>query len=260
MKAIFRKISTFVTQSWDTDPNEQKMSFFDHLEELRYRLIVILATFLACFLAIYPFAESLFIILRKPIAEQLYMLSPAEAFVVYLKIAMFGGLIVSLPMTLYQLWAFVAPGLYRHEKRYGVAFIALGMLFFSIGGGFAYAVVLPFGLKFLLGYGGDLIKPIISVSNYITFATTTISMFGVVFELPLLAVFLARMGIITPALLKAQRRMAILGAFVVGAIFSPPDAFSQILLAVPLVILYEISIWACVVFGKKAAETDELQE
>ena len=249
-----RKIRTYVAQQWYADKDEKNMSLMEHLEELRYRLIVILLTAVGCFLALYPFAESLFILLRAPIQEQLYMLAPAEAFVVYLKLSLFGAIVVSLPMSLYQLWAFVAPGLYVKEKKYVVSFIVGGTMCFGIGAMFAYKVMLPFGLSFLLGYGGNLIKPVISVSNYISFVTTMILVFGAVFELPLIALFLARVGMITPAGLKKNRRFAILGAFIVGAILTPPDAFSQILLSVPLVILYEISIWVCVIFQKKSEE------
>jgi sec-independent protein translocase protein TatC len=256
VKNIFQKIRAFVAQKWDAGMNEKNMSIIEHLEELRYRLIVIFLTIVGCFLALYPISESLLIILRAPIAEQLYMLAPAEAFVVYLKLAFFGAIVISLPMTLYQLWAFVAPGLYVNEKKYMLSFIALGTICFGIGGVFAYTVILPFGLKFLLGYGGNLIQPVISVSNYISFVTTMILVFGAVFELPLIVLFLAKMGIVTPGLMRRNRKYAILGAVIVGAILTPPDAFSQMLLAGPLVVLYEISIWVCVIFQKKPSEMD----
>jgi sec-independent protein translocase protein TatC len=253
VKNSFQTIRKWVAQQWYLNTDEKNMSFLDHLEELRSRLFVILGTMGCCFLALYPFAERLLIILRKPMQEQLYMVTPTEAFVVYLKLSLFGAIVVSLPMTLYQLWAFIAPGLYVKEKRYAAPFVIFGMIFFGIGGVFAYTVILPFGLKFLLGYGGQLIKPIISVTNYISFVTTTILVFGVVFELPLIIVFLARMGIVTPDMLRKNRKYAILGAFIVGAILTPPDVFSQILLSVPLVILYEVSIWGSVFFGKETA-------
>jgi sec-independent protein translocase protein TatC len=259
MPNIFRHIRALIAQKLVSDVNNKTMSVIEHLEELRRGLIITLVTIAVCFLAIYPFAETLFQWLRTPIAAQLYMLAPAEAFMVYLEVALFGAIVVSLPMTLYQIWAFVAPGLYAHEKKYALAFIGFGSLCFALGGLFAYTVMLPFGLAFLLGYGGALIKPMITVSNYISFATTTMLVFGTVFELPLIAVFLARMGFITPALLKKHRKYAVLGAFIVGAILTPPDAFSQILLSVPLVILYEISIWLCVLLGKKVELEDQVE-
>ena len=207
MKNIFQTIRKWVAQQWYLDTDEKNMSFLDHLEELRSRLFVILATMGCCFLALYPFAERFLVILRTPMQEQLYMFTPTEAFVVYLKFSLFGAIVVSLPMTLYQLWAFIAPGLYVHEKRYAVPFVLLGMLFFGIGGVFAYTVMLPIGLKFLLGYGGQLIQPIISVTNYITFVTTMILVFGAVFELPLIIVFLTRLGMVTPALLRKNTKI-----------------------------------------------------
>jgi sec-independent protein translocase protein TatC len=245
-----------VTQKWSLDVDEKSMSFTEHLEELRYRLIVIVVTIGCCFLALYPVSERLLIILRAPMEEQLYMLAPTEAFFVYLKLSLFGAIVVSLPMTLYQLWAFIAPGLYATEKKYALAFVVLGTVFFGIGGIFAYTVILPFGLKFLLGYGGNLIQPVISVTNYISFVTTMILVFGGVFELPLIVMFLAKLGIVTPALMRRQRKYAILGAFIIGAILTPPDAFTQVLMAVPIVLLYEISIWACLLFWKKPADTN----
>ncbi|MBD3308120.1 twin-arginine translocase subunit TatC, partial [candidate division KSB3 bacterium] len=210
---------------------------------------------------LYPFAESLLIILRGPMKEQLYMLAPTEAFIVYLKITIFAAIVVSIPMTLYQGWAFLAPGLYAQEKKYILPFIILGTLFFGIGGYFAYKLILPFGLRFLLGYGGSLIQPVISVSNYISFVTKIILVFGVIFELPIIVVFLTKLGIATPALMRQYRKYAIISAFVLGAILTPPDVFTQLLMAGPLIILYETSIWVCVGFSKRwATQQDDDEE
>ncbi len=259
VKNIFRKFRDAMTQNWEQNSDEKNMPFTGHLEELRYRIIVIFVTIGCCFIALYPISENLLIIFRAPMEEKLYMLAPTEAFIVYLKLSLFGALVVSLPMTLYQAWAFIAPGLYAKEKKYVLPFVALGTIFFGIGGYFSYKVILPFGLKFLLGYGGDLIQPVISVSNYITFVTRMILVFGAVFELPLIVVFLTKLGIVTPELMKKHRKYAIVGAFVLGAILTPPDVFTQVLLAGPLIILYEVSTWVCVFLWKEPSEEPEVQ-
>ena len=246
---------------WAETTDDKEISIVGHLEELRHRLIIALGTVGGCFLALYPFSERLLVILHVPIQnEQLYMLSPAEAFVVHLKLTVFAAIVAAVPVLLYQIWAFVAPGLYVHEKRYALPFVAVASVFFLLGGLFAYGVMLPFGLKFLLGYGGTLIQPMISVSNYVTFVTTMMLVFGAVFELPVILLFLAKMGIVTPAMLRGFRKYAIVGAFIIGAILTPPDVVSQVMLAGPLLVLYELSIWACAVFVKleeQAAENEK---
>ncbi len=242
------------------------MGVLEHLGELRYRLVVTLVTIGGCFLALYPFAESLLVMLHGPLQEQLHMLAPTETFIVFLKLALFGAIVVSLPMTLYQAWAFVAPGLYASEKKYVLPFVVLATLFFGIGGLFAYKIILPFGLKFLLGYGGTLVQPLISVAYYVTFVTRLILVFGAVFELPIIVLFLAKFGLVTPAMMKRNRKYAIIGAFALGAILTPPDIFTQSMMAGPLIVLYEFSIWVSVIFAKKPeseetpAEETEHQE
>jgi len=256
MQSIFRKIRESVKQKWYLDTDEKNMPFTRHLDELRYRLIVTFVTLGCCFIALYPLSKNLLIILRAPIEEKLYMLAPTEAFIVFLKLSLFGAIVVSLPMTLYQTWAFIAPGLYAKEKKYALPFVILGTVFFGIGGYFSYKIILPFGLKFLLGYGGDLIQPVISVSNYISFVTRMILVFGAIFELPIIAVFLTKSGIVTPALMRKYRKYAIIGAFTLGAILTPPDVFTQALMAGPLIILYEVSIWVSVLLWKKPSDSE----
>ena len=242
---------------WSDTSEEKHLSLTGHLEELRYRLLLAIITVAVCFAALYPFSETLLMLAHLPIQdEQLYMLSPAEAFVVHLKLAIFGAIVLAVPMLLYQLWAFVAPGLYPNEKQYALPFVLIATGFFMLGGLFAFFVMLPFALKFLIGFGGSLIQPMISVTNYVSFVTMTMLVFGVVFELPVILVFLAKMGIVTPAHLHSFRRYAIVGAFIIGAILTPPDVVSQVMLAGPLLVLYEVSIWACELFAKPKASED----
>ena len=254
VKKIFSRIRKVVSGGWFQGTDEKNLSFTEHLEELRYRLIVVFVTIGCCFAALYPFSESLLDILRVPMEEQLYMLAPTEAFIVYLKLAIFGAIVVSIPMTLYQGWAFVAPGLYVNEKKYVLPFVTLATIFFGAGGYFAYKLILPFGLRFLLGYGGTVVQPVISVANYISFVTRIILVFGAIFELPIIVVFLTKLGMVTPVLMRKYRKYAIVGAFVLGAILTPPDVFTQALMAGPLIVLYEVSTWVCMFLSKKSSE------
>ncbi|GAK55366.1 twin arginine-targeting protein translocase TatC [Candidatus Vecturithrix granuli] len=254
-KGVMRSIRESITQGWLRDSEEKNLPLTGHLEELRYRFIVVFVTIGGCFAALYPFSESLLTILIAPMqGVQLHMLAPAEAFIVHLKLSIFAAIVISIPMTFYQAWAFVAPGLYAREKKYVIPFVISATIFFGLGGYFAYKVMLPFGLKFLLGYGGAMIIPIISAANYVTFITRMILAFGAIFELPIIIVFLTKLGMVTPATLKVYRKYAIVGAFVVGAILTPPDVFSQILMAGPLIILYEMSIWVCHFLTKQNME------
>lgn len=245
---------------WMPEEDEKELPLIGHLEELRYRIVVVLLTVGACFLALYPLSKNLLLLIRAPMEEQLYMLAPTEAFVVHLKLAIFGAIIISVPMILYQIWAFVAPGLYPDEKKYTLPFVLVATLFFLIGGAFSYTVILPFGLNFLIGFGGEVVKPVISVSNYISFVTKMILVFGVIFELPVVVVFLTKMGVVTPDLMRKYRKYAIVSAFVLGAILTPPDVFTQALMAGPLIVLYEISIWVCVILTKRSSEAEESAE
>lgn len=257
MPPFFRKIRTALAQQWSSVTEDKGMSLIEHLEELRYRVIVVFLTLSGCFIALYPLSENLLVILSAPMREQLYMLAPTEAFVIYLKLALFGAIVISMPMTLYQAWTFIAPGLYAHEKKYAVPFVFLGSFLFIIGGYFCYRVVLPFGLAFLLDHSGGLIKPVISVKSYVAFVTWMILVFGAIFELPLVVIFLAKLGLVNPAMLRRGRRYAIVGAFILGAVLTPtPDIFTQSLLAGPLLVLYEVSIWGAVLVWKNP-ETEE---
>lgn len=257
MNKIFQKIRDFAARQSFLNENEKNMSLTGHLEELRYRLIVTAITIGACFIALYPLSKNLLVFLSAPMKEQLYMLAPTEAFIIYLKLALFGAILVSLPMTLFQGWAFIAPGLYAREKKYVVPFVVLGTIFFAIGGLFSYKIILPFGLKFLLGYGGELVQPVISVANYVTFVTRMILVFGTVFELPLIIFFLSKLGVVSPMLMRRYRKYAIVGAFAIGAILTPPDVFTQTMLAGPLIVLYEASIWVSVLVWKKSGKPEE---
>ncbi|VAX24416.1 Twin-arginine translocation protein TatC [hydrothermal vent metagenome] len=237
---------------------DEKLPFTIHLEELRWRMIYCAVTVFVVFIALYAISDALFQIVRKPIGTELIFLAPAEAFFVYLKISIYTAIIVSIPMILYQVWEFVAPGLLDAERKYTGAFVIFGTLFFLIGAGFCYEIVLPLGLHFLIGYAGEGLTPMISVGAYISFMFKLVLAFGAIFEMPIVIVFLAKMGIVNPASLREKRGYVVVGSFIVASILTPPDIFTQIIMAFPIIILFELSIIVAGFIVKKSPE-DELK-
>lgn len=237
--------------------DEKKLPLTAHLQELRSRLI---ASFIAIgigFIVCYTFSQTLFDILAKPLFKllpqggSLIFTSVAEAFFTYMKVAFIGGLILASPFVLYQIWAFVAPGLYRHEKRYVLPLLFGGSFFFLLGILFGYFIALPVGFRFLLGYAADLIKPMPSMKEYLSFSVKFLLAFGLVFEFPVVLVMLARIGIIDAKMMAKQRKYAILLIFIFAAVITPPDLISQLIMAFPLIGLYELSILLAKIFEKK---------
>ena len=238
--------------------DEKKLPLTTHLQELRKRLILSFVAVAGGFALCYTFAEKIFNILAAPLLEMiptggsLIFTSVAEAFFTYMKVAFIAGLILASPFVLYQIWAFVAPGLYRHEKKYVVPFVLAGSFFFAIGILFAYYVALPIGFKFLLGFATDFIKPLPSMKEYLSFSIKFLLAFGLVFEFPVVLVLLARIGVVDAKTLARQRKYAILLIFIFAAILTPPDIISQVIVALPMIGLYELSILLSKMFGKKS--------
>ena len=238
--------------------DEKKLPLTAHLQELRKRLILSFIGVGAGFAICYAFAEPIFDLLAIPLLKvmpkgsSLIFTSVAEAFFTYMKVAFIAGLILASPFVLYQVWAFVAPGLYRHEKKYVVPFILAGSFFFAIGISFGYYIAIPVGFKFLLGYATDFIKPMPSMKEYLSFSIKFLLAFGIVFEFPVVLVLLARIGVVNAKMLAKQRKYAILLIFIFAAILTPPDIISQVILALPLIGLYELSILLSKIFGKKS--------
>ncbi len=222
--------------------SDEKLPFTEHLEELRHRLVIILISIGIGFAISYGFSEYILRFLQRPLATKLIFISPTEAFLANLKAAFYAALFFSTPLVLFQVWKFVAPGLYEHERKYSFPFLITSTLLFVAGGAFAYVVLLPIVLRFLLAQAGDLWTPNITLSNYLSFCMRLILAAGLMFELPVLMYFLTKVGVVTPAFLVQNRKYAILAAFLVSAVLTPPDVFSQILLAVPLFLLFEASI------------------
>lgn len=190
----------------------------------------------------YSFVDKLIHFLAEPVGR-LVFLEPVEAFLTYIKLSVYCGFFISLPIVIYQVWAFVSPGLKPNERHYVLLYIPLSILLFVLGCAFSYFIIIPFGIKFLMGYGNPWLVPMISVGNYISFVSVMIFVFGIVFELPLAILFLSKLGIVNRSMLRRNRKYVILIIFIVAAVLTPtPDVFTQIMMAIPLLILYELSI------------------
>src|ERR671931_364038 len=221
---------------------DDKMPFMEHLGELRVRIMRSLFWLLGgTFIALFR-AEQITDYLARPVTKLGYKLvftAPAEAFWVQMKVALIVGLFISAPGILWQVWAFVAPGLHEHEKKYAA----------------------PYAIQFLLSYARDTLQPMITLENHIDFLLKFTLAFGLVFELPLIITLLARMGVVTSKQLARNRKYAILGAFIAGAVLTPtPDAFNQTLMAGPLILLYEVGIICARVFGRRPAPAPQPSE
>lgn len=249
-------------------PEDEKLPLTAHLEELRRRLIICFCAVGIGFVISYIFSKRLFEILMQPLLaampaeEKLIYTGLPEAFFTYLKVAFLAGVLLSVPVIVYQLWMFIAPGLYDKEKRLVLPIVFLSSLFFLGGALFGYFIVFPFGFKFFMGFASDYVKPLPAMKEYLGFSSKLLFAFGIVFEMPLFVTFLAKLGIVNVKFLKAKRKYAILLFFVFASILTPPDVITQILMAGPLILLYEVGILGARVFGKKeekadAAETQE---
>jgi sec-independent protein translocase protein TatC len=242
--------------------DEKKIPFTGHLEELRRRLIVCFVAVGIGFALSYGFKEKLFQILTRPLigvmqtGDKLIFTGLPEAFFTYLKVAFLSGIILAAPIIFYEFWVFVAPGLYNKEKRLMVPIVFLSTLFFVGGSFFGYFIVFPYGFKFFLGFASEIIQPLPSMREYLSFASKLLLAFGLVFELPLVITFLAKLGIVSVSFLKKNRKYALLLFFVGAAILTPPDVVTQVMMALPLMVLYEISIIGARIFGKKPSEKD----
>lgn len=255
------------------------MALSGHLSELRKRIFVSLIAVIAGFVVAFNFSENIFQLLTLPMradvafkaaypfvelvpkespVEKLVFLAPAEAFWVHLKVSLITGLIAVLPVIFLQLWKFISPGLLEKEKKYALPFIVVASGLFFFGVAFCFGIVLPFAMRFLLTYKVGTLQPMISVERYIDFCLKFTLAFGAVFELPLVLVFLTRMGFVTPKTLARNRKYAVLFSFVAAAILTPtPDAFNQTLMAVPIIILYEGGILASRIFARRKKGSGE---
>lgn len=228
-----------------------------HLIELRRRLMWATAAVLIGFGACYAVKEPLFNLLVRPLAaslmpgQKLIFTGVPELFFTYLKLSFMGGLFIAFPVLLLEIWRFTAPGLYKNEKKALLPFVALTPLLFYLGGAFTYFTVMPIAIEFFFQFQTDLIEALPSVKEYLSFFIKMTFAFGLAFELPLLVLLLARAGLTTPEGLRRVRRFVIVGIFAFAAVVTPPDPMSQLILALPMWLLYEISIIGAWMMQKK---------
>jgi sec-independent protein translocase protein TatC len=244
---------------------DDRMPFMQHLEELRKRLIASAIAIGVGFVISYAFKEQIFEVLMQPWIKampkgheaKLIYTAPHEAFFTYMKVSLIAGTGLAVPVILFQVWRFIAPGLYENEKRYLVPIVFFSSLFFLGGSLFGYFLVFPVGFQFFASFASDFITPMISTKEFLSFSIRLLLAFGFVFELPIFAFFLARLGLISAQFLRRQRKVAVVSIFIIAGLLTPgPDVFSQVLMAGPLLILYEMSVLICHMFGKKRPQEE----
>ena len=235
---------------------EKEMPFLDHLEELRWRLLKSIISVFVMMVICFVFSDQFLDFLLYPGKQvdppvSLQVLKIQTVFIIKLEIALIAGIILSLPVIFYQFWHFLAPGLLTKERKYLPIFVLASVLCFLVGAAFAYFIIIPYALQFFLSLAPPDVENKIALDFYIGFLLRIILVFGIVFELPMLSALLSKIGLLTPQFMRKYRRYAIVGAFILGAILTPPDPTTQILLAVPIILLYEVSIYISHVFYTK---------
>jgi sec-independent protein translocase protein TatC len=223
-------------------------SFISHLIEMRDRLLRSVLAVVIIFVCLFPWAQELYALLAKPLLAklpeggQMIATEVTTPFFVPIKVTMMAAFLLSLPWVFYQAWAFVAPGLYQHEKRLGLPLIVVSVLLFLLGMAFAYFLVFPVVFGFIVGVAPEGVAVMTDIGKYLDFVMTLFLAFGITFEVPVAVVLLVKMGMVSVARLREIRPYVVVGAFVIGAVFTPPDIISQFMLAVPLWVLYELGI------------------
>lgn len=236
-----------------------------HLLDLRARLLKAILSVLFVLLVVLPFSKHLYDWLAQPLMERLphgshmIAIEVASAFLTPLKLAFVVALFMAMPAVLYQLWAFVSPGLYRHEKRLALPLLASAVLLFYAGCAFAYFLILPAAFHFLTMSTPTGVSMMTDIGKYLDFVLTMFFAFGLCFEVPVAVVLLAALGIVTPAKLRAVRRYVFVGTFVVAAVLAPPDMLSMIMLAIPMILLYEIGVFVSTALVRNREERRQLK-
>lgn len=231
-------------------------TFISHLVELRDRLLRAILAVIVVFLCLFPWARDLYAILAKPliaalpVGGQMIATDVVGVFLVPVKVAFLVAFVIALPYVLYQVWAFVAPGLYIHEKRLVGPLVVTSWALFLVGMSFAYFLVFPVVFKFMASIAPEGVAWMTDIDKYLSFVLTTFVAFGVTFQVPVVVIVLVRVGVVSVEKLKDIRPYVIVGAFIIGAIFTPPDVISQVMLAVPLWLLYELGIVAARMIGR----------
>ncbi len=258
-----------------------KAPLTDHLGELRNRIVYSLIAVIVTFGASFYFSEDIYRLLTMPIHNtvsfsihipfitfhpgqnpdlKLIFIAPAEAVWMHIKVSFISAFILSSPIIFYEIWRFIAPGLLERERKYALPFVFTTTFLFLLGSLFCFIIILPFAMNFLLTYKTENLQPMISVGNYIDFCLKFILSFGAIFELPVMMVFLTKMGVVTPEFLAKNRKYSVLIAFILAAVLTPtPDAFNQTLMAIPIIILYEAGILASRILNKKKPAGEEAE-
>ena len=236
--------------------NKKEMPFLDHLEELRWRILKSLIAVFVMMIVCFSFSDLLLNILLYPaenldVPLKLQVIKVQTKFIIKLEIAFIAGVILSLPVIFIQIWKFIAPGLLKNERKLLPVIVFTVVFCFLMGAAFAYFIIIPYALHFFINLGPIDIESNIALDFYIGFILRIIVAFGIVFELPILSFLLTKLGLLTPAFMRKYRKYAIVIAFILGAILTPPDPTTQIFLAVPLIILYELSIFISYIFQSR---------
>jgi sec-independent protein translocase protein TatC len=243
---------------------DKELTIVEHLNELRKRLLYIVIVVAAASGGAYYFIdEILLFITESGNIENLVFINPTEAFFVIIKLSLLAGVMGAMPFILYQIWRYVGVALKKGERKYLIFFGPISYILFLCGAAFAFRGVLPLAIKFLLSFRKEYVSlsitPMITLNAYISFLSKMIIAFGVMFELPLVILALSKFGIVTPEMLKKGRKYTIVGIFIVAAVLTPPDVVSQIMLAIPLLLLYEVGILICKVVTRKREREAEAQ-
>ncbi len=247
-------------------PGDQPSPLTTHLLELKRRLTIAVVVYLLGVMVLMNYSDVVYDAISLPLREALPEGSPMvfigapDVFFTYLKVALLVSLFATSPVTLYQLWAFVAPGLYRHERRVFVGYLSASIVLLLAGAAFAYFVVFPLAFKFFLGFASEHIQAMPAVKEYLSFALKLLFAFGLSFQIPILLMILSRLELIDPESLAGKRRFVILWVFVAGALLTPPDVISQVMLALPMLVLFEIGLFLARQGRKRAARLKAQQE
>lgn len=253
------------TQEPTSPEDDKEQTLIAHLVELRSRIVRMALAVLIVFACLSPFMKQIFDYLSQPLMVALpqgaKMLATGviAPFMVPLKVTLFVSFVIALPYVLWQLWSFVAPGLYRKEKRLAVPILVSSLIMFFLGMAYCYFVVFRMVFQFIAGFSPTSVNFAPDIDSYFSFVLALFLAFGLTFEVPIVVVVLNRLGITTIEKLKKARPYMVVGAFVLAAVVTPPDVLSQLLLALPLVILYQVGIWLCAMFGRPQSE-EEAQE
>ncbi|ABR47216.1 Sec-independent protein translocase, TatC subunit [Alkaliphilus metalliredigens QYMF] len=231
---------------------DMRMSLINHLDELRKRVIIISLAIIVGSLVSYAYIDLIIDLIVKPAKNlEFIYLSPPELFLAYVKISLAVGAMIASPIVLVQIWLFIKPGLKKRERKYLLFALFMGIVFFAMGTSFAYFIIIPMTIDFFVKMAVDGIAPLFSFANYISFCSSLLFSFGLVFQLPLLIILLSQLNLVSSKTFKGYRKIFVLLIFIVAAVLTPPDVVSQVLMAGPMILLYEFSVMIAVIIEKR---------